>query len=84
MSSENTLRVEARKRVDPLTGMVMPRVFFDRVDGAIIRSRHSSYACTLMLIRIENIDQIVADHQLESPERFVLSASRTIAVALRS
>lgn len=84
MSSENTLRVEARERVDPLTGMAMPKVFFDRVDGAIIRSRHLGFSCALMLIRIENIDQVVADHQLESPERVVLTASRTIADALRS
>lgn len=84
MSSENTLRVEARERVDPLTGLAMPRVFFDRVDGAIIRSKQLGYACALMLIRVDNIDQIVADHELESPERVVLTASRAIADALRS
>ena len=84
MNSENTLRVEARERVDPLTGLAMPRVFFDRVDGAIIRSRQLGYACALMLIRVDNIDQLVTDHNLESPEHVVLTASRSIADALRS
>lgn len=84
MSSENTLRVEARERIDPLTGLSMPRVFFDRVDGAILRSRHLRYANAMMLIRVENIDQIVADQKLDNAERVVLTASRAIADALRS
>ncbi|MES2360996.1 MAG: GGDEF domain-containing protein [Pseudomonadota bacterium] len=84
LRAENALRVEARERIDPLTGLSMPRVFFDRVDGAIVRSHNLGYACALMLIRVENIEQIVADHGLDNNESVVLAASRAIAGTLRS
>ena len=83
-NSENTLRVEARERIDPLTGLSTPRVFFDRVDGAIIRSKNLSYACAMMLIRVENIEKIVSEQQLDNAERVILAASRAIADTLRS
>jgi GGDEF domain-containing protein len=83
-SSENALRVSARESTDPLTGLAMPIVFFDRVDGAIIRSRHLRYACALMLIRVENMDQLMADNKFDSLDRVALAASKAIADALRS
>lgn len=84
LNSENTLRVEARERIDPLTGLSTPRVFFDRVDGAIIRSKNLSYACAMMLIRVENIEEIVSEQRLDNAERVILAASRAIADTLRS
>ena len=84
LGTENALRMEARERVDPLTGLAMPRVFLDRVDGAFIRSHNMGYACALMLIRIENIEKIVAEQQLDNSEAVVLAASRAIASSLRS
>ena len=84
LNAENALRVEARERIDPLTGLAMPRVFFDRIDGAFVRSRNMGYACALMLIRVENIEKIVADHQFDNNEAVVLAASRAIASTLRS
>lgn len=84
MRAENALRMQARERIDPLTGLAMPRVFFDRIDGALIRSRNMGYACALMLIRVENIEKIVADHQFDNSEAVVLAASRAIASTLRS
>ena len=84
LNSENTLRVEARERIDPLTGLSTPRVFFDRVDGAIIRSKNLSYACAMMLIRVENIEKIVTEQRLDNAERVILAASRAIADTLRS
>lgn len=84
LRAENALRMEARERIDPLTGLAMPRVFFDRIDGALIRSRNMGYACALMLIRVENIEKIVADHELDNSEAVVLAASRAIASTLRS
>ncbi len=84
LNSENTLRVEARERIDPLTGLSTPRVFFDRVDGAIIRSKNLRYACAMMLIRVENIDKIVTEQRLDNAERVILAASRAIADTLRS
>lgn len=84
LSAENALRVEARERTDPLTGLATPRVFFDRVDGALIRSRHMGYTCALLLIRVENIQETVAEQGLDNSEPVILAASRAIAAALRS
>ncbi|MES2402013.1 MAG: GGDEF domain-containing protein [Pseudomonadota bacterium] len=84
LSAENALRVEARERTDPLTGLAMPRVFFDRMDGALIRSRSMGYTCAVLLVRAENIDQIVRDQGMDNNERVLLTASRAIAGALRS
>lgn len=84
LRTENSLRVEARERIDPLTGLAMPRVFFDRVDGALIRSRNMGYASALVLIRVENIDKVVAEQQLENSEAVILAASRAIASTLRA
>ena len=84
LSAENALRMQARERIDPLTGLAMPRVFFDRIEGALIRSRNMGYSCALMLIRVENIEKIVADHKLDNSEAVILAASRAIASTLRS
>ncbi len=84
LSAENILRVEARERTDPLTGLAMPRVFFDRMDGALIRSRSMGYTCAVLLVRAENIDQIVRDRSMDNNEAVLLAASRAIAGSLRS
>ncbi len=81
--TENALRIEARERIDPLTGLATPRVFFDRVDGALIRSRNLGYACALVLVRIENIEDIFSDQQLENAEPVILAAAKAIANSLR-
>ena len=84
LGAENALRMKARERIDPLTGLAMPQIFLDRVDGALVRSRNMDYACVLMLIRVENIEKIVADQQLDNSEAVVLAASRAIASTLRT
>jgi GGDEF domain-containing protein len=84
LRTENSLRVEARERTDPLTGLATPRVFFDRVDGALIRSRNMGYASALLLIRVENLDAVVAEQNLENSEAAILAASRAIASTLRA
>lgn len=84
LNAENTLRVEARERIDPLTGLSTSRVFFDRVDGAIVRSKNLSYTCAMMLIRVENIEKIMTEQRLDNAERVILAASRAIADTLRS
>lgn len=84
LSAENVLRVEARERTDPLTGLAMPRVFFDRMDGALIRSRSMGYTCAVLLVRAENIDQIVRERRMDNNEAVLLAASRAIAGSLRT
>ncbi|MES1977214.1 MAG: GGDEF domain-containing protein [Pseudomonadota bacterium] len=84
LSAENALRVEARERTDPLTGLAMPRLFFDRMDGALIRSRSMGYTCAVLLARADNIEQIVRDRGMDNNEAVLLAASRAIAGSLRS
>ena len=84
LRSENALRVEARERTDPLTGLATQLVFFDRVEGAIIRSRNMGHDCAVLMVRVENIEQIVIDQKLENNEHVVLGASRAIASTLRT
>lgn len=84
LRSENSLRVEAREKTDPLTGLATPRVFFDRTDGALMRSHQLGYTCTLLLIRIGNINRIVEERQLDSSESVILAAARAIASTLRT
>ena len=78
------MRVEARERIDPLTGLAMPRVFFDRVSGALVRSRNLEYLSALMLIRIVNVEKVVAEQNMDNNEAVVLGASRAIASTLRA
>ena len=84
LRSENALRVEARERTDPLTGLATQLVFFDRVEGAVIRSRNMGHDCAVLMVRVENIEQIMMDQKLENNEHVVLGASRAIASTLRT
>lgn len=84
LHSENSLRIEARERTDPLTGLSMPRIFSDRVDGALIRSRNLGYTSALMLIRVVNLEDVVAEQGMENSEAVVLGASHAIASTLRA
>jgi len=83
LNSENNLRVQSREKVDPLTGFVMPRVFFTQVNDAQVRSQSLRYASVLLLIRLQNLDQITTDREAETTEPVVLAAAQAIASALR-
>lgn len=84
LRAENGLRVEARERIDPLTGLATPTVFFDRADGALVRSRNLRYRCAFVVVRIGNIDRIVEEENLENSESVILAASRAIGSTLRA
>ena len=83
LNSENNLRVQSREKVDPLTGFVMPRVFFTQVNDAQVRSQSLRYASVLLLIRLQNLEQIANDRESETTEPVVLAAAQAIASALR-
>lgn len=82
--SENSLRVEARDKVDPLTGFVMPRIFFTQVNDAQVRSLSLGYSTVLLLVRLHNLEQVMKDREAETSEPIVLAAAQAIAGALRS
>jgi GGDEF domain-containing protein len=83
LNSENSLRVQGRETVDPLTGFVMPRVFFTQVNDAQVRSLNLGYASVLLLMRLQNLEQIAKDREAETTEPVVLAAAQAIAGALR-
>ena len=83
LNAENSLRIEARERTDPLTGLLMPRLFSDRIEGALVRSRKLNYSSALMLIRVVNIDKIVDEQAMKNNEAVILGASHAIASTLR-
>lgn len=83
LQSENMLRVEARDKVDPLTGFVMPRIFFTQVNDAQVRSRSLDYPTILLLVRLQNVEQIMKDRECETSEPIVLAAAQAIASTLR-
>jgi GGDEF domain-containing protein len=83
LNSENSLRVQSREKVDPLTGFVMPRVFFTQVNDAQVRSLSLRYASVLLLIRLQNLEQVTQDREAETTEPVVLAAAQAIASALR-
>ncbi|RYX90801.1 MAG: diguanylate cyclase [Comamonadaceae bacterium] len=83
LQSENSLRVQAREKVDPLTGFVMPRLFFTQVNDAQVRSMNLGYPSVLLLVRLQNLDQIIRERESETSEPVVLAAAQAIASALR-
>ncbi|MES2976162.1 MAG: diguanylate cyclase [Pseudomonadota bacterium] len=83
IQSENSLRVQAREKVDPLTGFVMPRIFFTQVNDAQVRSLSLGYSTVLLLVRLHNLEQIMKEREAETSEPIVLAAAQAIASALR-
>lgn len=81
--SETRVRIDARNTVDPLTGLPMPVIFYDRVQAVrnlITRYGHPS---VLMLVHIENLPQLSAEFGPEVAESAVLVAANRIRQALR-
>lgn len=81
MLSENSLRVDARKRVDPLTGLATASIFTERVEGALLRSKSLGYTSALLLIRLQNPQ--ADDLEADDTEALTLSAAQVISKCLR-
>lgn len=81
--SENSLRVEARERVDPLTGLATPRVFHERAESAVVRSKNLGYSSALLMLRLRGEERANADPDAGEPEAITLSAAQVISRCLR-
>lgn len=79
--SENNLRVEARKRVDPLTGLATMVKFTDRLEGALVRSKSLGYTSALLLVRLQ--PPKADDPNAQDTEALTLSAAQVISKCLR-
>ncbi|HSI54322.1 MAG: diguanylate cyclase [Ramlibacter sp.] len=81
--SETRVRIDARNTTDPLTGLPMPMIFYDRVRSVrnlITRYGHPS---AVMLVHIENLPRLAAEFGPEVAESAVLVAANRIRQALR-
>jgi GGDEF domain-containing protein len=80
---ETQLRMDARNTVDPLTGLLTPLIFYDRV-GAV-RNLISRYGhpSVLLLVHIEKLESLAAEFGPEVAESALLVAANRIRQALR-
>jgi len=79
--SENTLRIEARHRVDPLTGLSTAQRFTERLEDALLRSKSLGYTSALLLIRLQKPPG--DDQEVVDAEGDILLAAQVISKCLR-
>jgi GGDEF domain-containing protein len=81
---ETRARINARNRIDPLTGLATPLVLGERVHAArnlMIRYGHPS---VLMLVHIENLGSIADEFGPETAESAVLAAADRVRASMRN
>ena len=81
--SDTRVRIDARNTTDPLTGLLMPLMFYDRVQSArklMIRYGHPS---VLVLIQIENVPKLASEYGPEVGESALPVAANRIREILR-
>ena len=81
--SDTRVRIDARNTTDPLTGLLMPLMFYDRVQSArnlVIRYGHPS---VLVLIQIENVPKLASEYGPEVGESALPVAANRIREILR-
>ncbi len=81
--SETRVRIDARNTTDPLTGLPMPVIFYDRVQAVRNLIKRYGHPSVLMLVHIENLSQLAAEFGPEVAESAVLVAANRIKQALR-
>jgi diguanylate cyclase (GGDEF)-like protein len=81
--SETRVRIDARNTVDPLTGLSMPLIFYDRVQAVRNLIRRYGHPSVVLLVHIENLEQLGAEFGPEVAESAVLVSANRIREALR-
>ncbi len=81
--SETRLRIEARNTVDPLTGLAMPLIFYDRARAVRSLMTRYGHPSILLLVHIENLQKLSAEFGPEVAESALLVAANRIRQALR-
>jgi GGDEF domain-containing protein len=79
---ETRVRVAARNTVDPLTGLATPLVFAERVRAARGLIRRYGHPSALLLVHIENLPKLIAEHGPEIAESAMLVAATRVRAAL--
>jgi len=81
--SETRLRLDARNTVDPLTGLSMPVIFYDRVMAVRNLIRRYGHPSVVMLVQVENLPRLAAEFGPEVAESALLVAANRIRETLR-
>lgn len=81
--SETRLRIDARNTVDPLTGLAMPLIFYDRARAVRSLMTRYGHPSVLLLVHIENLQKLSAEFGPEVAESALLVAANRIRQALR-
>lgn len=76
--NDTRLRLEARKTVDPLTGLATPMVLQERLRAARSFARRFGNPSVLLLIHIENLAQIAQEFGLDTAEAALVEAAGRI------
>lgn len=75
---ETRARLQARNRVDPLTGLATPLVLAERMLAARHFLRRYGHPSVVMVIHIENLPAVVAEAGPEGAEAAVLAAASRV------
>ncbi|WP_048439299.1 diguanylate cyclase domain-containing protein [Caenimonas sp. SL110] len=81
--SDTKVRIDARNTIDPLTGLSMPVIFYDRVRAVrnlMLRYGHPS---VIVLVHIEQLQKLAAEFGPEAAESALPLAANRIREALR-
>ena len=79
---ETRVRIQARKRVDPLTGLATPLVLEERIAAARHLTRRYGHPSVVMVVHIENLPSLAAEFGPETAESAVLAAASRVRESL--
>lgn len=80
--SETKVRLDARTTVDPLTGLSMPMVLYERVLAARSLMKRYGHPSVLLLVHIDNLGSLGEEFGPEAGESALLVAASRIRAAL--
>lgn len=80
--SETRIRIDARNTVDPLTGLAMPLVFYERVQAVRSLMRRYGHPSVLLLVHIDNLQSLHTKFGPEVAESAVLVAANRVRQTL--
>lgn len=81
--SDTKLRIDLRNTVDPLTGLLMPVMFYDRVRAVRNLMTRYGHPSVVVLVHVEHLQKLLAEFGPEAAESALPVAASRIREALR-
>nr|WP_255553545.1 diguanylate cyclase [Caenimonas aquaedulcis] len=81
--AETRVRIDARNTIDPLTGLAMPMIFYERVAGVRNLMRRYGHPSVMMLVHVENLDRLAREFGPETAESALAVAAQRVRETLR-